>query len=351
MEGARRRVVVAEDGRHRVGVPLEHFARPELGRQSLRPRGTHECVDAVYGSPHRAEGGFELRAKGGILPERHHVPAIERLSLRLRQPDLGEERGLPEGRPDPGQPLLDLIGSDGGHIVGEGRQSSHHGFHQVVAVEVGVEAQVARIADLLHQLAHLGGEGGGIHRGMDNPGPHGEPQLANPQSLAQSRVDRIHRRGRRRDACLLPGQVLLGGGIAVLGEGPETARDLEGLEHLTEGHHELEPSALAGREGHAVVQLDQPQAHHEGDGNGEEKRDEGKLLRVAQPVHEVDGGLQHLLHALMIREGRDGRKGLGRGTGPHLDLTTGIADHGPPRDTPKEERSNGQAAQCLCGRR
>jgi hypothetical protein len=101
----------------------------------------------------------------------------------------------------------------------------------------------------------------------------------------------------------------------VLGEGPETARDLEGLQHLTEGHHELEPSALAGREGHAVVQLDQPQAHHEGDGNGEEKRDEGKLLRVAQPVHEVDGGLQHLLHAAHDQGGPGWAQGPGRRRG------------------------------------
>ena len=57
-----------------------------------------------------------------------------------------------------------------------------------------------------------------------------------------------------------------------LGEGAQRLGALERLEHVTERHDELEPATLAGRQRHAAVQLDQPEAHHERDGNGEEQR-------------------------------------------------------------------------------
>ena len=157
-------VVVPEDGRHRAGVPLVDLAGSDLGRRRRFVPEVLTSAPTLSTAPQTVpERALELRTESGILPERHHVPAIERFALRLRLAQNSVSIvGLTERRPDAGEPLLDLIGPDRGQRspARAGRRRTD-GFHEVVAVEIGVEAQVRRIADLLDELAQLRGERAG----------------------------------------------------------------------------------------------------------------------------------------------------------------------------------------------
>ena len=293
---------MTKDRAHRSGVALVDRAGAEVSQicPTLGPGGA-EIAESVDRIPRSAELVLQSAAHRRVGLEGHRVSSIEHVALGPRLTESDEQRGFLDGARSPLQAPGNLGDTDGREIVGQRRQTGHHGGRQLIAVQIGIQAQLRRVGHLLEQPAGLDHEHPRLHRGVGDARPELQPDIADLQLLSQAGVDRVHQAHRLQNFPPLLVQLRAGLCVPAVDQQAERAGARERLHDLAQRHDVLETDPFPGREVEPAAQLGQPLVHQEGDGDGEEQGDEEELLGIAQPVHDDHGWLKHRLQSYHSR--------------------------------------------------
>jgi hypothetical protein len=283
------RVERARRGRERLAWVDGHQAG--LGRH---PQPVRQGCHRPDGTARRLESGGELQRERRAPIEGDPMAALDGTQVLL-----GKTQETQHGGP-PLRARRLAAARHGRHadvtqVLGEGGQPRHHGIHQVVRVEIGIEDQVRGVADLPDQGSGLADEWrrGRVRRAerlCESPLERGPPP-GRAEPHAEPRVD---------GGDVASGRLRRGASLIEEGRGSRQSDPplvlLESQEEPGERHDVLDASAFLVGEREPDVDIRQPQVHHEPKRDREHERDEGELARVAEPIHEAYGRGQHPAH-------------------------------------------------------